>query len=214
MREYRRKWAEANPEKQADAVARHRAANMPKIRRQNVAWKKANPEKLLEQARRRYQADPERFAAEARARRARNPDGTKATRYRSYAKRKQSPYHRLSAAVRAGVSRGLANGVKGTRKTEALLGYSLAELRSHLEKRFAPGMSWKNYGKGGWHVDHVVPLAAFAYDKPEHPDFRRAWALDNLQPLWERDNQRKGARLVGVIGRREGQEISAAARAD
>ena len=64
---------------------------------------------------------------------------------------------------------------------------------AHLEVRFQPGMSWDNYGE--WHIDHIVPLAAFNYETPDDLDFGRAWALENLQPLWAKENIRKWCRL-------------------
>ena len=69
------------------------------------------------------------------------------------------------------------------------LGYTAEELVSHLERLFRPGMTWANYGQ--WHVDHIVPCAAFDQAVPEQ--FAACWALSNLQPLWSEDNLKKGA---------------------
>jgi len=76
---------------------------------------------------------------------------------------------------------------------ELLLGYSLQELRDHLETKFTNGMSWDNYGK--WHVDHIVPQNSFIFSSPSDDKFRACWALTNLQPLWGTDNCSKRARL-------------------
>src|SRR5882672_6840732 len=51
------------------------------------------------------------------------------------------------------------SGVTKTTKTETLLGYTKVELYAHLEAQFREGMSWLNYGKGGWEVDHIRPVA-------------------------------------------------------
>ena len=56
-------------------------------------------------------------------------------------------------------------------------------------------MDWGNQGE--WHIDHIVPVSAFNFDSPEHMDFKRCWALSNLQPLWGRDNISKHAKLDG-----------------
>ena len=71
------------------------------------------------------------------------------------------------------------------------LGYTIEELVAHLEARFSEGMSWANYGR--WHVDHIRPCAAF--DQSDAGEFGECWALANLQPLWARDNMKKGASL-------------------
>jgi len=85
------------------------------------------------------------------------------------------------------------NGNKNDRNWEKLVGYSLNELKKHLEKQFKDGMSWDNYGK--WHIDHEIPKSVFNYTKPEHTDFKRCWALKNLQPMWAEQNKVKGAKL-------------------
>jgi len=76
---------------------------------------------------------------------------------------------------------------------ENIAGYTLTDLMKHLEKHFTEGMTWQNYGE--WHLDHKVPVSAFNYTKPEHPDFKRCWSLKNLQPLWASENISKGAKL-------------------
>lgn len=80
-------------------------------------------------------------------------------------------------------------GKKHGRKSFDVLGYTVEELRAHLERQFLPGMSWDNMGK--WHIDHIVPLASFSFTGPEDPEVRRAWALTNLRPLWAHDNHIK-----------------------
>jgi len=70
------------------------------------------------------------------------------------------------------------------------LGYSREELMSHLEKHFKDGMTWQNLGE--WHIDHIRPIRSFDYDSIYHPEFKKCWALDNLQPLWAKENLRKG----------------------
>lgn len=101
---------------------------------------------------------------------------------------------RLNLTFSVAVRQSLKKGKKG-RGWESLVGYTVADLIDHLEKLFLPGMTWENYGRGGWHIDHIIPKSAFNYELPEDIDFRRAWALSNLQPLWEKDNIAKGAKL-------------------
>lgn len=82
----------------------------------------------------------------------------------------------------------LLNG-KNNETVEKLLGYSLDDLIDYLESKFQENMSWINYGE--WHIDHKVPIAAFRYNSYEDEAFKKCWSLENLQPLWAKDNLRK-----------------------
>jgi len=48
------------------------------------------------------------------------------------------------------------------------------------------GMTWENYGE--WHVDHKLPLSSFTFKDMNDPEFKRCWALENLQPMWGSEN--------------------------
>lgn len=75
-----------------------------------------------------------------------------------------------------------------------ILGYSVKELKKHLEDQFKEGMSWNNHGK--WHIDHIKPDSSFNYSSVDDKAFKQSWSLDNLQPLWAKDNLSKGAKCA------------------
>ena len=100
-------------------------------------------------------------------------------------KNHQTPSGRLHRNISCHVYNSL-HGLKGYRKWEQLTGYTTSQLKEHLEKQFTDGMSWSNYGQ--WHVDHIIPKTAFNFETAEDIDFKRCWDLNNLQPLWARDN--------------------------
>lgn len=85
---------------------------------------------------------------------------------------------------------------KGTKAGSAVrdLGCTTEELRAYLEAQFRLGMSWDNYGKGGWEIDHITPLASF--DLTDREQFLKACHYTNLQPLWHHENRAKGDKLV------------------
>jgi DNA/RNA endonuclease G (NUC1) len=66
-------------------------------------------------------------------------------------------------------------------------------LKAHLEAKFLPGMTWDNYGVHGWHIDHIIPCAAF--DLSKETEQRKCFHFTNLQPLWAKDNLRKSDSL-------------------
>jgi len=86
---------------------------------------------------------------------------------------------------------------KGGKAWESLVGYTVEDLMRHLERQFSKGMTRANYGK--WHVDHVQPLASFQITGVDCPEFRAAWALTNLRPLWAAENLSKNARRTLLL---------------
>ena len=95
----------------------------------------------------------------------------------------------ISRAIRAAL-----NGNKKGRSWEDLVGYGIEDLKRHLEKQFGNDMTWENYGDW-WHIDHIVPKSVFNYINPEHEDFKRCWSLENLQPLYKKENLAKYNKL-------------------
>ena len=55
-------------------------------------------------------------------------------------------------------------------------------------------MSWDNYGE--WHIDHILPDSSFYYVSTEDDEFKKCWALSNLQPLWAIDNLKKSNKII------------------
>lgn len=84
---------------------------------------------------------------------------------------------------------------KGGKTWQELAGYSIDDLRRHIEKRFKSGMSWDLFLAGAIHLDHIIPRAAFNFSHPNDPDFKKCWSLKNLQPLWAADNLIKSDKL-------------------
>jgi len=158
-------------------------------------WREKPGSKAIErlQRERARELNPGREAEKVREWRLRNPQKAAEVRKKAYEKRAQNPQNRLDASIRSGIVQCIKKGGKNGRKSLDYLGYSREQLVKHLEKQFTDGMSWENYGQ--WHVDHIIPLKAFNFQTVDDVDFKRAWALSNLQPMWGRENQSKGAKL-------------------
>jgi hypothetical protein len=158
-----RKWAEENPEKIKLTNQKWYKKNHAKVKKNSMAWRKRNPDKYLK-----------------------NVSGWQKE------KRKSDPKFKLKCQMSVSICLSL-KGNKNGRKWEGIIGYTLNQLKKHIEKQFTDGMSWNNYGD--WHIDHKIPISAFNFTIPEHEDFKRCWALSNLQPLWAHDNLTKQASL-------------------
>lgn len=116
---------------------------------------------------------------------------------RAYRKDKYAsdPMFRLSVKIRVRLQRALKS--NKTNSTFELLGCTLEQLKKHIEDKFQPGMSWSNYCKRGWHIDHISPLSAFDLNDPEQ--LRQACHYTNLQPMWAVDNRVKSNKKQTVI---------------
>lgn len=111
-------------------------------------------------------------------------------------KRRESAPHAINYRFRLAIRRSLARGKRGS-SWESLVGYSLDDLMIHLERQFKGRMSWGNRGK--WHIDHIQPLSSFKFTTPDDPDFKAAWALSNLRPLWAKENLSKNAKRTHLL---------------
>jgi hypothetical protein len=101
---------------------------------------------------------------------------------------------RVSVNISSAIYRTL-NGSKNGGHWETLVDFTLQELKKHLESKFQPEMTWENHGKKGWHIDHVIPKSAFNFKTPNDIDFKKCWCLENLQPMWAKENLRKSDKL-------------------
>ena len=170
---------------------RWKAEHPDRVRELRKYWKAEveNPEKRRERARNAYAKNPERGRAYSRKWYAANLDKARGIVRLSSAKIRSTPKGRLSFNVRRLVW-GALKGKKAGRDWESLVGFTVDQLKRHLEKQFKPGMTWENYGTL-WEIDHKIPTAAFNFEIPEDLDFKRCWSLKNLQPLEVQRNRMK-----------------------
>lgn len=97
-----------------------------------------------------------------------------------------------SKTVRRAIRRGI-----NAPSFSALVGYSIAELRVHLERQFVDGMNWDAFDRGEIHIDHIVPQRDF--DLRDPAEFRSCWSLGNLRPLWAGDNLSKLGKRIYLL---------------
>lgn len=128
------------------------------------------------------------LAQRNKKRRDMNPEKTRRVK-RDYYHRieKKDPKFMLNRHMTTLINRCLKNG-KGGQSWRKFVDFTLRDLMVHLESQFTDGMSWENRGVHGWHIDHIRPISSFNFQKPEDSEFKECWSLNNLQPLWAKDN--------------------------
>jgi len=189
-KQHNRNWHSSHPDL---ALARQR-----RFHKENPSYtkeyRKQNPEVHKAATRRYREKFPEKHVALNGAYQRRNRD-----KIQAYRKNKRQKYPAF--AIRANLASRLAMAIRNavgnkSAGTMELVGCSIEHLMGYLEHKFTPGMTWDNYGLGQecWHCDHIRPCAAFDLTKPEQQ--RACFHFTNLQPLWQPDNFRKGAKLV------------------
>lgn len=193
---------ECRPLKYAEWKRSWSDANRASLLVGKKAWYRANRDRLLESGAkyreqnrlrlRAYFAERYLRARDTVLARNKTPEGRERQRRRC-----QNPKVRVSMSMSGHIRYCIGRRKNGAR-WESLAGYDLATLMRHLERQFVRGMTWNNYGPV-WHIDHIQPLSSFRFESAEDPEFRAAWALSNLRPLWALDNIRKNGRRLFLL---------------
>lgn len=178
-----KRWRDRFPEKSKAACAN---------------WQRNNKDKAEAKRRRFMQRKPNYYAEKIAAYRREHPDRVRESKRARRLLNKMNPAERLNHRMRRAIRRSLG-GSKGFVSTFDLLDYSVVELQNHIERQFVSGMDWKSFLRGEIHIDHIVPLSSFKFKTPFDVEFRRAWALTNLRPLWAKDNVHKNAKRIFLI---------------
>ena len=94
---------------------------------------------------------------------------------------RNDPKFRLNHSMSRSIWKALKQNKAG-RKWETLVGYTLKDLIRHLETLMDEKMSWQNYGSY-FVIDHIRPRSSFNFKTADDSEFKKCWALENLQPL-------------------------------
>lgn len=192
MQKRSRDWRKKNPEKAKRGQQEWYKANRKAAQKNIQKWQKENTEKIKTIAQNWREKNPEYNQEWRKKNLAKH---RKNCRKYVQQRRKTDPNFRLNRNVSGAIGASL-RGNKNGRRWGSIVGYTLNELKNHLEKQFTKGMTWKTYGKNGWVIDHKIPISAFNFTEINHTDFKKCWALKNLQPMWAVANMEKHAKLT------------------
>lgn len=180
-----------NKNKIESQVNLYRKAHKDEEKKRVKKYYKNNRKKLKVYSKKYYHLNKEKALTYSK-------DYQKTNRKSINAQRKNARDNNPKERLNRSISEAFRASLKGEKEHTpwlTLVPYTFETLKKHLERQFRSGMTWKNYGSI-WHLDHKIPLSVHNFSHPKHEDFKRAWALDNLQPLLIKDNLKKGAKLT------------------
>ena len=175
-REYNKKWKKNNPEKVKEQKRKYRKEHLMEIKEYAVKWHENNREKHLKNMEKWRLNNLEYINKNMRN------------------KCKTDLKYNLNNRMKVAVAISLKGNKKG-RHWEDLVGYILNDLIKKLKKTMPKGYYWQDFLTGKLHIDHIIPINVFNFTKSEHIDFKRCWALKNLQLLPAKENIDKSNKL-------------------
>jgi len=200
--EYYREWAKKNPDKIKESDRLYYEKNTEKCLDQSKKYREDHLEERSNYEKIYYLKNKEKKNKKNKEWHKEHPDYKKEWQLNHKEhlakymreRRKNNPHIRLSASIRAGIYNSLKQ-KKNKRSWEKILDYTLNDLIKHLESQFKEEMNWDNYGKGGWEIDHIIPISLFNITSVNCKGLKKGWALENLRPLWAKENNFKRAKL-------------------
>ena len=183
-------WSGKNTEHRKEYSLKYQEENKAKIKAQRSGYYLKNREKILLESSNTRNKNPDKIKSQKRAYSKNNR-----VKINSYCaeKRLSDIQFKIADNLRGRLKNALKRyDAKKKGKTKELIGCSVKYVISHIEKQFQPGMTWENHGVHGWHIDHIKPVASF--DLTDKKQQKACFNYKNLQPLWAKDNLKKGAK--------------------
>jgi len=159
-------------------------------------WRDSNKEYMSNKSKTWYEQNKEHRKEYLKEYREKNIDKIREVKRNYERNRKHNdPLYKLISNFRTAIYQVLKeSNVEKNKHYFDILQYTPVSLINHLESQFDENMNWENYGE--WHVDHKLPITSFNIQKMGDEEFMRCWSLDNLQPMWEKDNIRKSNKIL------------------
>jgi hypothetical protein len=194
-----REYYKENREKEVKRGKEKYFKDVNKSRERSKLWNKNNSEKLSELRKlninkkkeydKKYQIiNKEKKAIYQKIYRELN---RKKINQRELNRKKTEPLYKLTHNVRNRINKFIkSKGITKKNKTFDIVGCSSEFLKEHIEKQFTEGMSWELLGQY-IHIDHKIPLSSAKTEE----EIYNLCHYTNLQPLWAKDNLKKGDKL-------------------
>jgi hypothetical protein len=195
LQTYKKQWRHRNKNKIKSQNKIYYEINKEKLKAKSKMWAYANPDKVKKrkqtnrhkQWRRNYY---KRYRS-ANLEKCREQDRIQAKK--RLHENKNNIQFQLTRSLRTRLYHAINNNQKVGSAVKDL-GCTIEELKIYLESKFQSGMTWDNWSKEGWHIDHIKPLSSF--DLTDRNQLLKACHYTNLQPLWSQDNLVKSDNII------------------
>jgi len=188
-----------NPRKYIKEVKLYRLNNLEKVRETKSVYYQKNKERIIEKSKQWRINNPEKRRVIALRWKKNNPEkSNKMKRIWTGKMYKTNIAFNLKAKI-SGLMRQSLKGNKNGRSLIAFMDYTVKDLKKRLMISMPGKYTWEDFLKGKLHIDHIIPIKAFVFNKPEDREFKDCWSLDNLRLLPAEDNVRKRYKIDNPI---------------
>jgi hypothetical protein len=198
-KEYMKQYYIENKDKILERIKQRKKNNPDKIKRLKRQWYENN----IDEERRKSRERAKEYKKQGKIRKPENPEQKR--KYQDKWLKSNPEYHKkyknnkykadlqfnISCKMKTAIRKSLKYNKNG-KHWENLVNYNLNDLIRRLKQTMPKGYTWEDYLKGKLHIDHIIPISAWNFTNPEDMNFKRCWALSNLQLLPAMENYKKG----------------------
>ena len=201
--ERNRRWKKANRDKVRAARKRYAIKYPEKVKQESMAFRQEHPEYAKKWYTKHKVEAKEWWQNRSEEQKAAKAEYNKNWKNKQYT---ENTVYRLRIIISTSMMRSIKKN-KTNKRLYRYLGYTIEELKEHLEHQFEDWMNWDNLGltankeKETWQIDHIIPVNTFNIKEIGDEEFRKCWALDNLRPLDSYINNRRpkdGSDIKGI----------------
>jgi hypothetical protein len=105
---------------------------------------------------------------------------------------------RIKSALKTEVGKRKYNKNIQINEVEKYIGCTIEQLKVHIESQFQEGMTWENWSRHGWHIDHIYPISQTKSQTKEDliEELKMISNYKNLRPMWATENSQKHAKII------------------
>jgi hypothetical protein len=212
IKENNKEYYQNNKDKIKENKKEYRQNNKDKIKENNKEYYQNNKDKIKENNKEYYQNNKDKIKENKKEYYQNNKEKILETKNEYELQRiKTDPVFKTRKNIGRSIGRALKDngGSKNGHSCMQRLPWTIEEFWLHMESYFRlPGNEWMNRSNQGvfklseyieddpstwtWHLDHIKPHSKFKYTTMDCNEFRKCWALSNLQPLKSIDNMKFG----------------------